>query len=99
MLSDGESVNLGLNWSNKGDQFAFTSSRRNKKDFDVYISNMADPKKAEIKIDKGNGYWITADWSPDDSKLLVLQYLSSTKSNSYVFDLKTNPADGLKKTA
>ncbi|NHF58171.1 S9 family peptidase [Flavobacteriaceae bacterium TP-CH-4] len=90
MLSDGESVNLGLNWSNKGDQFAFTSSRRNKKDFDVYISNMADPKKAEIKIDKGNGYWITADWSPDDSKLLVLQYLSSTKSNSYIFDLKTN---------
>ncbi len=89
MLSDGTSVNFGALWSNTGEQFAFTSSRRNGKDFDVYIANMTSPKEAGIKIDKGNGYWIATDWSPDDSKLLVIQYLSSTKSNSYVLDIST----------
>lgn len=82
MLSDGESVNFGIIWSNKGDQFAFTSSRRNGKDFDIYISDMKSPKKATIKVDRGGGYWVAQDWSPDDSKLVIIQYLSSTKSNS-----------------
>ena len=89
MLSDGGSVNFGMNWSNTGDKFAFTSSRRNKKDFDIYISDMKSPKVAIIKVDRGGGYWVATDWSPDDSKLLVVQYLSSTKSNSYILDLKT----------
>jgi len=89
MLSDGVSVNFGMTWSNTGDKFAFTSSRRNTKDFDIYVSDMKSPKTAVIKVDRGGGYWVATDWSPDDSKLLVLQYLSSTKSNSYILDLKT----------
>lgn len=90
MLSDGTSRNFGVVWSNKGEQFAFTSSRRNGKDFDIYISNMKTPKKATIKVDRGGGYWVATDWSPDDSKLIVIQYLSSTKSNSYILDIATN---------
>jgi len=90
MLSDGESVNFGINWSNKGDKFAFTSTRRNLKDFDVYISDIASPKEAVLKIDKGSGYWIVSDWSPKDDKLLVIQYLSSNKSNSFIYDLNTS---------
>ena len=90
MLSDGESVNFGINWSNKGDRFAFTSTRRNKKDFDIYVSSMESPKEAAIKIDRGSGIWVVADWSPNDDKLIVIQYLSSTKSNSFIFDLTSN---------
>ena len=82
MLSDGSSVNFGINWSNKGDRFAFTSTRRNKVDFDLYISNIASPKESDLIVDRGTGYWVTTDWSPDDTKLIVIQYLSSTKSNS-----------------
>ena len=89
MISDGESRNFGMIWSNKGDQFAFTSSRRNGKDFDIYISDMKSPKSALIKVDRGGGYWVATDWSPDDSKLIVIQYLSSTKSNSFILDVKT----------
>jgi len=90
MISDGTSRNFGVTWSNKGDQFSFTSSRRNKKDFDIYVSNMKSPKQATIKVDKGSGYLLATDWSPDDTKLIVMQYLSSTKSNSFILDLKTN---------
>jgi dipeptidyl aminopeptidase/acylaminoacyl peptidase len=90
MISDGKSRNFGILWSNRGDKFAFTSSRRNKKDFDIYVSNIETPKKSTIKMDRGNGYWVATDWSPDDSKLIIIQYLSSTKSNSFILDLNTN---------
>ncbi|WP_378184816.1 S9 family peptidase [Aquimarina sp. W85] len=89
MISDGTSLNFGVRWSNRGDTFAFTSSRRNNKDFDIYISDMKSPKTATLTIDRGNGYWTVSDWSPDDSKLLVTQFLSSTKSNSYIYDITT----------
>ena len=88
MISDGSSVNFGMNWSNTGDLFCFTSTRRNSKDFDVYISRADRPKEAEIIIDRGRGYWIVTDWSPDDTKLIVVQYLSATKANSFVYDLE-----------
>ena len=90
MISDGESRNFGIEWSNKGDRFAFTSSRRNKKDFDIYISSMNSIKEVSLKVDRGNGYWVATDWSPNDDKLIIIQYLSSTKSNSYILDLKSN---------
>jgi len=90
MISDGESVNFGILWSNQGDKFAFTSTRRNKKDFDVYVSDISLPKEASLKIDRGSGYWVATDWSPDDSKLVIIQYLSSIKSNSFILDLNSN---------
>ncbi len=89
MLSDGNSVNYGVLWSNQGNRFAFTSTRRNQKDFDVYISEMKTPEKAELKIVRGGGYWTPADWAPNDSSLLITQYLSSTKSNSFILDIET----------
>lgn len=90
MLSDGSSVNGGVVWSNKGDKFAFTSTRRNKKDFDVYVSNMSTPKEASLLIKRGSGRWGATDWSPDDNQLIIIQYLSSTQSNSFTLDLNSN---------
>ncbi len=90
MISDGSSVNFGIKWSNKSGKFAFTSTRRNTKDFDIYVSDMAAPKKAALKIDRGGGYWMVNGWSPDDSQLIVLQYLSSTNSNAFILDVNSN---------
>ncbi|MBK3519571.1 S9 family peptidase [Carboxylicivirga marina] len=90
MLSDGVSRNFAIAWSNDGKKFSFTSTRRNKKDNDIYVSNMSSPKDASIVVDKGNGYWVVTDWSPDDNQLTVIQYLSINKSNSYIFDFSKN---------
>ncbi|MCK5702394.1 MAG: PD40 domain-containing protein, partial [Cyclobacteriaceae bacterium] len=89
MLSDGASRNHGIVWSNDGNKFAFTSTRRNKKDNDIYLSDMSSPQKAVIAVDKGKGNWWVADWSPEDDKLSVTQYLSKVKSNSYIYDITT----------
>src|SRR5436190_15047248 len=44
MISDGgRSQNSGPRWSNSGDKFIHTSTRRNKKDYDLYLVNMNNP--------------------------------------------------------
>ena len=89
MLSDGESVNFGISWSNKGDRFVFTSTRRNKRDFDLYVSEMSSPERAELIMDRGMGYWMATDWSPDDTKIIAVQYLAATSTNSYIIDIQS----------
>jgi Tol biopolymer transport system component len=89
MISDGSSVNGGLSWSNKGDRFAFTSTRRNGRDFDIYVSDMTEPQKATLLVDRGRGGWNVTDWSPDDTSLIVIQRLSANLSNSFILDLQS----------
>lgn len=89
MISDGTSVNRALLWSNSGKKFAFTSTRRNQKDFDIYISDIADPKEATLVVQGGKGSWTAAAWSPDDTKLIVEQYISVTHSDAYIYDLES----------
>ena len=99
MLSDGASVNSNGTWSNGGDQFAFTSTRRNGRDFDVYLSTMNAPSQTELLIDRGNGAWSALDWSPDDQQLTVMQYLSAAQANVYVLDVATQALTPINDTA
>ena len=99
MISDGKSVNFNPVWSNQGDQFAFTSTRRNHRDFDIYLSNIETPKQASLMIDRGQGYWIVRDWSPDDRQLLIVQIVSRVHINSYVLDVATNKLEPINNPA
>ena len=89
MLSDGESRNSDGTWSNKGDRFAFNSTRRNQKDFDIYVSSMQSPQEAELLVDQGDGLWYVTDWSPDDRQLTVGQYRSAAEANLYTLNIDT----------
>jgi len=51
---------------------------------------MSSPKEAALIIDQGDGWWSVSDWSPDDEKLTVVQYISINKVNSYIYDLNKN---------
>src|SRR6267142_664137 len=44
LLTDGKSRNSGPSWSNKGDRIAYTSTRRNGADTDIYVQSPLDPK-------------------------------------------------------
>lgn len=87
MLSDGSSVNSDGTWSNQGDRFAFNSTRRTGKDFDIYVSSMQSPQEAELLADRGQGVWYATDWSPDDQQIILGQYQSAAKANLYVMDV------------
>ena len=86
MLTDGESRNSGGLWYKDGTKFSYVSTRRNGTDFDIYTASMENPKEAEM-VFESQGYWGPMDWSPDGTKLLIYNYISSNQSRIYILDL------------
>lgn len=88
LLTDGKrSQNGGIKWNNKGDKIAYTSTKRNGKDRDIYILNPLDPASDRKVVENIGGGWGVADWLEDDSKLLIGEYLSINESRLYLVDL------------
>ncbi|MFN2492528.1 MAG: prolyl oligopeptidase family serine peptidase [Pyrinomonadaceae bacterium] len=86
LLTDGKSRNTGGAWSNAGDRLVYTSTRRNGTDADQYIINPTDPKSDRLLVQVQGGGWGTADWSPDDKKLLLFEFLSANESYMWLVD-------------
>lgn len=88
MLTDGTSRNMGGSWSNAGDQFAYTTTRRNGRDMDIHLMSTAEPGVSRPLIEKG-GAWGAGEWSPDDGRLIVLRYVSANESYPYLVDVES----------
>jgi dipeptidyl aminopeptidase/acylaminoacyl peptidase len=88
LLTDGKSRNSGPRWSRSGKWFAYTSTRRNGKDTDVYIINPDDPKSDRRLIELSGGGWRVADIADDDSRLLLTEYISINESHLWLADAK-----------
>jgi dipeptidyl aminopeptidase/acylaminoacyl peptidase len=107
LLTDGKSRNSGPSWSNKGDRIAYTSTRRNGADTDIYIQSPTDPKTDHLLAEVKGGGWDVVDWSADDKQLLVLEEISINESYIWIFDAQTGakkdvtprPAEGAEKVA
>src|SRR5687768_8931638 len=94
-ISDGGRTQNSLPlWSNKGDRFITVSTRRNGKDYDLYLASMKDPRAATIVVQQ-TGSWAPLDWSPDDKKLVVENYVSITRSFLHVLDLESGKLEPL----
>ena len=89
LLTDGKSRNSTVTWSNKGDRIAYTSTRRNGADTDIYVESPTDPKTDRIVAECKGGGWEVADWSPDDKQLLVSEAISANESYLWIFDAQT----------
>ena len=89
-LSDGESRNGGIVWSDDGKLMAFRSTRRNGRANDVWIMSPERPESAELVLASPDGSsWGVVDFSPDGRKLLIAQYVSVTDSRIYLLDLNS----------
>jgi dipeptidyl aminopeptidase/acylaminoacyl peptidase len=89
LLTDGKSRNLLGPWSSGGNQIAYTSTRRTGQDADLWIMNPADPKTDRMLSELGGGGWRPEDWSPDDKKLLLLEYISVNQTYLWLVDAAT----------
>lgn len=102
MVTDGKSRNTGAVWSNSGKQLAFSSTKRNGKDTDIYVMTPEDPSSARLLLQVDGGGWNVTDWSEEDAKVIVQNYLSANESELYLVDVKTGqkrlltPATGQK---
>jgi dipeptidyl aminopeptidase/acylaminoacyl peptidase len=89
LLTDGKSKNSRPRWSGKGDRVAYTSTRRNGADTDLYVEAPLDPKSDRKLAEVKGGGWQVEDWSPDDKQLLVLEEISVNESYLWLFNAET----------
>ena len=90
LLSDGSSRNGGPLWDNSGTKIAYRSNRRNGASNDVWIMSAENPESAEILLTSPDGTsWSPIDWSKDNSKVLIQNYISITDSKIYIVDINT----------
>ena len=87
LLTDGKSRNTGSLWSRDGKWFAYSSTRRNGRDTDIWIMNPADPSSARMVLEVEGGGWFASDFSRDNSRLLVMNYTSANESDIYLVDV------------
>ncbi len=99
LITDGKSRHEFPLWDKAGRSLAYSSSKRNGRDTDVYIHRLGQSQsqkkpEGEILIQEG-GYWRPVDFSPDGSQLLVSKVVSSTENYLYLYDFKAKKLDQL----
>ena len=87
LLTDGKSRNSLNAWSDDGELVAYTSTRRNGTDNDIYVMNPRDPKTDRMVAEVKGGGWSVAAFSPDKKTAVVAQYISVTNADLSLLDL------------
>jgi len=90
MLTDGKKTqNGGIHWNKAGTKIVYASTKRNGQDRDIYKMDPLDPSTESLVTENTGGGWGVSDWSEDESKLLIQEYLSVNESRLYLMDLKS----------
>jgi len=96
LISDGgRSQNGGVNWNNKKDVIAYTSTKRNGGDRDIYQMNPLDSKSDKLLFELKGGGWSINDWSNDDKKLLIREGISANESHLWIGDISSGKLEEL----
>src|SRR4051812_2021482 len=89
LITDGKSRNSLDNWSQDGRWLAYTSTRRNGTDNDIYIVDPRNPATSRMLAQVKGGGWSLADFAPDGRSAVAAEYLSVAKTNLYRVDVAT----------
>jgi dipeptidyl aminopeptidase/acylaminoacyl peptidase len=93
LLTDGKSRNIGAKWARSGKWLAYTSTRRNGKDNDIRILDPLQSASDREAFQVSGGGWSVLDWSRDEKKLLLGEYISANESILHILDLATGKAE------
>lgn len=86
LLTDGKSRNTAPHFSKSGSRLAWSSTRRNGKDVDLWIMDPLKSDSARLLYQGEGGGWNISDWSEDEKSLLVGNYRSINESALYVLE-------------
>jgi dipeptidyl aminopeptidase/acylaminoacyl peptidase len=87
LLTDGHSRNTSPLWSRDGSLLAYSSTRRNGRDTDIYLMNPDEPHGARKVLEVEGGGWFAGAWSPDGQKIVVEDRRSVHDSSLYLVDV------------
>ena len=95
LLTDGKSRNSAMTFSHDGARVAYTSTRRDGTNTDVYVQFPLDPKTDRLLAECQGSGWRVLDWSPDGHKLLMAEEISITESYLWLVDTTTGKKTSL----
>ena len=78
-FTDGTHRYVAPLWSRDGKLLAYASNARNGRDMDIYVADPAAPG-SERRIAEVQGSWSPLDWSPDDRRLLLSEFISANEA-------------------
>ncbi|QCI95138.1 prolyl oligopeptidase family serine peptidase [Novosphingobium sp. EMRT-2] len=87
LLTDGKSRNEFQAFSHDGQWIAYSSTRRNGVDSDLYVVNPRNPATNRLVAQVKGGGWSVAGFSPDGKGAVVREYISIQKSNLWWLDI------------
>jgi dipeptidyl aminopeptidase/acylaminoacyl peptidase len=92
MITDGRGLYGGVMWSRDGRRIAFHGTGRDGVSYDLYIAEPANnsPDGQQRPRLVFNGFrknWSVQDWSPDDGKLLIRNFVSANEGHLFVMDI------------
>src|SRR5579864_8514845 len=88
-LTHGNFIHGSPVWSHDGKRVAFYGNERDSVSYDVYVADLAAASPPALLVGGQQDTWYPLDWSPDDARLLVWKYLSSSESYLYLADAAT----------
>jgi dipeptidyl aminopeptidase/acylaminoacyl peptidase len=91
-LTDGTSRNMAPKWSPSGELLAWSSNARNGRDMDLYVASPLDPHFVR-RFKDVSGQWTVADWSPDESKVVAIEYVSINESYLHIIEVATGKTE------
>jgi dipeptidyl aminopeptidase/acylaminoacyl peptidase len=89
LISSGQGVNGGLAWSHDGRRVAFHSTARDGVSYDLMIAEPATGQAPRLVFNGFQKNWSVAAWSPDDTKLLIVNFISANEAHLNVLDIAT----------
>jgi dipeptidyl aminopeptidase/acylaminoacyl peptidase len=87
MLTDGKGLHGGVVFSHDGRRIAFHGTGRDGVSYDLYIAEPASNVPPRLVYNGFQKNWSVLDWSPDDSKLLIRNFVSASESHLFVLDI------------
>ncbi len=85
LLSDGEARHGAPVWSADGQRFAYFTTRRNGKDWDIVGGSPAMGE--DHLLWRGTGAWVPVQFSPGGGRLMVNRLVSANENYPYLLDL------------
>jgi dipeptidyl aminopeptidase/acylaminoacyl peptidase len=89
LLTDGKSRNEPNAWSKDGELVAFSSTRRNGVDSDLYVMDPRNPASARIVHESKGGGWALVAFAPGNARAYVADYKSVQDVDLYTLDFAT----------
>jgi dipeptidyl aminopeptidase/acylaminoacyl peptidase len=93
-ITDGKSRNSAPKWSPSGEFLAWSSNARNGRDMDLYIAAPSDPHFVRL-LKEVSGQWSVAAWSPDETRIAAVEYISINESYIHIIEVTTGKTETL----